>query len=244
MSEHHLKDEAAHLAHEIVEEAEHEVEGTAALLTAEEQPSLLDAMGGPLGVTESSLPSIAFVIAYTAGMETTPAAIVAVAIAAAAGLARIVRRQTVQFAFVGMIGVIISAVLASKTGEARNFFLPGLIANVVYAAIAIGSLLARWPLVGLMVATFAGESGWRENPPRMRAFRNATMIFAVLFVLRLAVQTPLYLANQTAALGTIKTVMGIPLFGLCIWLSWLLLKGTEPEKAPAEAEASAGDDRA
>jgi Protein of unknown function (DUF3159) len=237
MTEHHLRDQAAHLAGEIAHEAEEEVGGTAALLTAEEQPSLLQAMGGPLGAAESGLPSVAFVIAYTAGMETTPAAIVAVAIAAAAGLVRIMRRQTVQFAFAGVLGVVISALVASKTGEARNFFLPGLLANVAYATIAIGSLLLRWPFVGVMVAGFSGEQGWRDNPPRMRAFRNATLVFALIFVVRLAVQVPLYLADATATLGVVKTAMGLPLFGVGVWLSWLMLRGTEPAKPSAATAA-------
>ncbi|MBO9533088.1 MAG: DUF3159 domain-containing protein [Solirubrobacteraceae bacterium] len=208
------------------------------MLTAEEQPSLLEAMGGPYGAAESALPSVAFVIAYTAGLEVTPAAAVAVAIAAVAGVIRIFRRETVQFAFTGIVGVVISALVASKTGEARNFFLPGLLANVAYAAICLGSVAVRWPFVGVLIAGFSGEEGWRDNAPRMRAFRNATLIFGLIFVLRLVVQVPLYLADATAALGVVKTVMGIPLFGIGIWLSWLMLRGTEPPKPGTAAPAA------
>ena len=42
-------------------------------------PSLAEAVGGPLGVAETSLPAVAFVIAYTAsGSDTNMAAAVAV----------------------------------------------------------------------------------------------------------------------------------------------------------------------
>jgi hypothetical protein len=54
----------------------------------------------------------------------------------------------------------------------------------------------------------------------------ATLLWAGLFGLRLAVQVPLYLAGEPAvqALATAKLVMGIPLYGLTLWLTWLLLR--------------------
>ncbi|MFT4036317.1 MAG: DUF3159 domain-containing protein [Patulibacter sp.] len=236
MSEHHLKENATHLAEELVHETEEEVGQTAALLTADEQPSMLDAMGGPLGAAESALPSVAFVVASTAGLPTTSSAIIAVAIAVVAGVARLMRRETVQFALAGIVGVALSAFLASKTGEARNFFLPGLIANSAYAAITLGSVAVRWPFVGVMVAGLTGHEGWRADPVRMRAYRNATLIFATIFLLRLIVQVPLWIADATTTLGIARTVMGLPLFGFGIWLSWLLLRDLDTGKqadAPA-----------
>lgn len=240
MSEHHLRDEAAHLAGDIVHETEQEVEGTAALLTADEQPTMLEAMGGPLGITESALPSVAFVIAYTAGMETTPAALVAVALAAVSAVARVIRKQTPQFAIAGVIGVGISAWIAHRTGEARNFFVLGLVANVAYAAIAFGSIAVRWPLVGVIVAGFGdSQSGWREDPRKMRAYRDASLMWGALFTIRLIVQVPLYIANLPGVLGTVKTIMGLPLFGLGVWLSWLILQRIPEDPAPAAAAIEA-----
>ena len=42
--------------------------------------------------------------------------------------------------------------------------------------------------------------------------------------LRLAVQLPLYLAGGLTALGVARIAMGIPLFAVGIWLSWLILR--------------------
>ena len=47
-----------------------------------------------------------------------------------------------------------------------------------------------------------------------------------LFSLRLAVQLPLYLAGAVVALGVARVAMGIPLFVVGAWLSWLVLKRT------------------
>ena len=44
-----------------------------------------------------------------------------------------------------------------------------------------------------------------------------------VFLLRLAVQLPLYLAGALLALGVAKTAMGLPIFLVAIWLTYLVL---------------------
>ncbi len=258
MSEHHLRDEAAHLAEEVVHEAEAEVRGTAALLKGDQAPNLLDAMGGPLGMAESGMPVVSFVIATTAGAETKTAAIIAVAVALVAALARLARRQTPQFAIAGLVGVGISAWIASRTGDARTFYLPSLLINVGYGSACLISIAVGRPLIGFFVA---GIEPWWKDPHQLRTFRTATFMWVALFVLRLVVQVPLYLAKSATILGTVKLAMGYPLFGVWIWLTWLLLRragivGGAPTDAPetsdsepapaaavAAAEAAPGEER-
>jgi hypothetical protein len=68
-----------------------------------------------------------------------------------------------------------------------------------------------------------------------------------MFVLRLLVQLPLYAADAVTALGAARLAMGVPLFGLTVWLSWLVLRGV-PTATPAGqqdgAQAVAADDLA
>src|SRR5687767_4719723 len=67
----------------------------AADLTSDKPPSLVDAVGGPLGVAESALPAAAFVLTYTiSGQDTRAAVIAAVALGVIFAVARIVRGQT------------------------------------------------------------------------------------------------------------------------------------------------------
>jgi hypothetical protein len=190
-------------------------------------PSLANAIGGPLGAAETSLPSVAFVVAYTAsGSDTNTAAIVAVVLALVLTVARLARRQSPQYALSGLVGVGFAAFVATHTGKAENFFLPGLIANTAYAAVFLISALVRWPVVGLIVANLDGESAseWRSDRVRMRAFTLASWLWAGIFLLRLAVQLPMYLAGAVVALGVAKTAMGYPLFGLGLWLTWLIVR--------------------
>ena len=195
-------------------------------LTSDRPPSIADAVGGPLGVAESALPAAAYVLTYTiSGQDTTAALIVAVGLGVVFGIARLVRRQTVQFALAGIAGLALSAYVVSRTGRAEDFFLPGLLANAGYALAYLISIVVRWPLLGVIVATLrGGDMSWRQDPKQMRDFSRASWVWVVLFALRLAVQLPLYLAGALTALGVARIAMGIPLFAVGIWLSWLILR--------------------
>jgi len=198
----------------------------AADLTSERPPSLVDAVGGPLGVAESALPAAAFVLTYTiSGQDTRAAVIAAVALGVLFGVARVVRGQTVQFALAGLAGLGLSAYVVSRTGKAEDFFLPGLLANAGYALAYLISIAVRWPLLGIIVASLrGGDMSWRKDPEQLRAYSRASWIWVALFSLRLSVQLPLYLASALTALGVARIAMGIPLFAVGIWLSWLILR--------------------
>ncbi|MGH2942793.1 MAG: DUF3159 domain-containing protein [Solirubrobacteraceae bacterium] len=199
-------------------------------------PSLAEAVGGPLGMAETSLPAVAFVVAYTAsGSDTNTAAIVAVGLALVLSFARLVRRESPVHALSGLIGVGFAAFIATRSGRAEDFFLPGLLANAAYAAAFLVSLAVRRPLVGIIVTKLDGEGDeWRTDPLRVRAFVRATWLWAGLFLTRLVVQLPLYLAGAVVALGVAKTAMGLPLFGVGLWLTWLLVRR---HRVPAAVQA-------
>ena len=195
-------------------------------LTTDRPPSIADAVGGPLGVAESVVPAAAYVLTYTvSGQDTTISLIVAVGLGVLFGVARLIRRQTVQFALAGIAGLALSAYVVSRTGRAADFFLPGLLANAGYALAYLISIIVRWPLLGVIVATLrGGDMSWRKDPRQVRDFSRASWVWVVLFSLRLAVQLPLYIADAVTALGVARIAMGIPLFAVGIWLSWLILR--------------------
>ena len=196
-------------------------------MTSARPPSLADAVGGPLGVAESALPAAAFVTTYTiSGQDTEAALIAAIALGVIFGVARIVRGKTVQFALAGLGGLALSAYVVSQTGNAEDFFLPGLLANA--------ALRARVPDLDPRALAAArhhrrercGARHELAQGPGAGAPRTAARAGSgsALFSLRLAVQLPLYLADALTALGVARIAMGIPLFAVGIWLSWLILR--------------------
>ena len=199
--------------------------------------TIAEAVGGPLGMAETAAPAIAFVVAYTiSGSDTNTAAAVAVGLAVMLAVARLVRRESPRHALSGLIGVGFAAFIATRSGKAEDFFLPGLLFNAAYASALLISIAVRWPLIGVIITKLDGEdNSWRDDPRRVRAYRLATWLWVGLFSLRLLVQLPLYLAQEVVALGIARTAMGLPVFALGLWLSWLLVRGVRPAPAPAQA---------
>jgi hypothetical protein len=180
-------------------------------------------------MAENVAPAIAFVLAYTlSGSDTNVSAGVAVGLALVLAVARLARRQSPRHAIAGLVGVAVAGFVATRSGRAEDFFLPGLIANAGYGSAFVVSILVRRPLVGYIVTQFDGSQAtrWREDPLRMRAFNRATALWAGLFATRLLVQLPLYLAGAVVALGIARTAMGLPVFALGLWLSYLLVRRT------------------
>jgi Protein of unknown function (DUF3159) len=198
-----------------------------------EPPGMLQALGGPLGIVETSIPPVAFVAVYGfTGTET--AATVALAVVVVLSAVRLARRESPAQALSGLIGVGFAAFVAARSGKAENFFLPGLLANAAYASAFLISIAVRRPLVGIIVGHLDGEGdGWRDDPRRVRAFTRASWMWAGLFAARLVAQLPLYLAGAVVALGVARTAMGLPLFALGLWLTYRLVRRSAP--APAEA---------
>ena len=187
---------------------------------------LTEAVGGPLGVAEATLPFIAFTIAWTAAdHDVVLGAVVAVAISATLATVRLAKGESTQFAISGLVGVAIGAIVASRTGEASSFFLPGILINCAWLTAYLVSIAIRRPLLGFFISKLTGEGdAWRTDRKRMRAYSRASWIWVGLFALRLLIQVPLYLSDAVAPLAAARVVTGLPLFALGLWLSYLLLR--------------------
>ncbi len=184
---------------------------------------LSNAVGGWQGVIDSGLPAAVFLVVYAVtDSALRPALIAALVAAALIAVWRIVRREKLRQIVGGLFGVAFSAWLAARTGQAENFFLPGLIINAAYGTAFVISNLVRWPLVGLLVGALTGQksSEWRVDNDLRRAYAATTWLWAGMFFLRLVVQVPLYLAGWVGPLGIAKLAMGWPLFLLTAWITY------------------------
>ncbi|HYF28085.1 MAG TPA: DUF3159 domain-containing protein [Baekduia sp.] len=187
---------------------------------------LSEALGGKTGIAESSLPAGAFAVAYAAsGSELELSAGIALGVGGVLTLLRLHRRETLQYALAGLFGVALAAFVATRTGRAEDFYLPGLLLNAGYAAGYAISIAVRYPLIGVLLGAVSGEGlKWRKDPHRVRAYSRASWIFVAVFSLRLAVQLPLYLAGEVVVLGVARVAMGLPLFVAGLWLCYLSLR--------------------
>ena len=65
--------------------------------------------------------------------------------------------------------------------------------------------------------------GWMDDGGLRRAYTRITVLWIVVFALRLIIQVPLYVDDNVALLGTARLIMGIPFWALAIWVSYLLI---------------------
>jgi hypothetical protein len=196
--------------------------------------SILANFGGKRGLTEAGLPSVVFIVVYTATRSLNTSLWSAVAVAAVLTVVRLAQRDKLQHAMSGLFGVVVCAAFAKYTGQAKNFYLPGVLMQIGEGILFSVSALVRWPLVGVIIGPITGEMmAWREHPERLRVFTIATWLLVGMFALRVAIEVPLYLANQLTALGAAKVVLGYPLYIAVLFVCWRVIK-----KAPLPAQAS------
>jgi hypothetical protein len=185
-------------------------------------------LGGVRGLVESSIPVFVFVLANILG-GLRPAMYAAVGTAVAIGVYRLARRESVRHAVNGLFGIFIGVAFAWKTGEARDFYLPGILLSVGNAAAMLVSVVIRRPLVGWVWSVVAGggSTRWREEPSLLRTFGWLTVLWAGVYLLKVGVQTGLYLANQVNALGVARLALGYPPYLLLLAVTvWAVRRAT------------------
>lgn len=184
---------------------------------------VLATIGGWRGLIESVLPSAVFLVMFTLTGELWGAGIGAVAVAAVFSVLRLIQRQSPVQALAGLAAVALCVVVALNTGEARDFYVWGFITNAVYIVVLSISVLVGWPLLGVVFGLIRGEGlEWRASAARRRRYGLATWFVVTALALRLIVQVPLYLSENLVALGTTRLAMGLPLYGLALWMAWLV----------------------
>jgi hypothetical protein len=204
-------------------------------VTTSPSTQLEQAIGGWRGAIESGAPAVAFLLAYQFGSHDLSLAIkAAAAVAVVAAVLRIVRKGSLQFVISGVIGVAISAWLVSRTGQAKDYFVPGLLTNAGWGIAYLVSVLVRYPLIGILVGSLEGEPlKWVRDLDRRRAASLATWCWVGLFGGRLLIELPLYFSGALNALGAAKLLLGWPPYVLVVWISYRLMRPWY-RSAPAE----------
>jgi hypothetical protein len=207
--------------------------------------AILEQMGGVSGLIYSSLPVLVFVpISSIFGL--TPAIISALAVAALILVWRIARKESVQPAISGFMGVGICALIAYIVGESKGYFLYGIWMSLFWAVAFLLSVLIRRPVVGYIWSWVNGhDRGWRNVRRAVLVFDVATITWVLVFASRFVVQRHLYDADETGWLATARIAMGWPLTAVAALATYLAIRSAQRAIAAntpaAEEEAPAAD---
>ena len=198
----------------------------------EDKDKVLSALGGKRGLIDSGLPALLFLIVFNiSGKDVNAALYAAVSLSILLTLLRLIKRETIQHAFSGLIGVGICALISKRTGNAADFYLPGLWINAAYGLLYAITNLVKWPILGVILGPILGENLlWRKDPARLNAYIKAGWLWVAMFAARLVVQYPLYKSGNINLLGTARLLMGYPLFILTAWGTWQILRNTPTTK--------------
>ena len=186
------------------------------------EPTLLEQMGGLSGLVSATLPVIVL-IPVNNFFGLGPALAAALGVAVAIAIWRVLRKETLQPAISGLLGVALCAAIAWFTGDAKGYFLYGIWMSLALCIAAVLSILFRWPAVGVIWKGINGEEmQWQKITPARRAYAIATGGWAVIFLARFIVQRAIYDADATTALGVTRILMGWPLTllvtALTVWM--------------------------
>ncbi|WP_030489359.1 DUF3159 domain-containing protein [Micromonospora chokoriensis] len=194
---------------------------------------MADQLGGWRGLVESSIPVVVFVLANIIG-ELKPAVIASVSVAVLIAGLRLAQRRPIRHAVNGLFGVGIGAAIAWRTGDERDFYLPGILYGIGYGIALLISAAIRQPLVGWIwsVLVAKGRSEWRDDPKLVRVFTQLTVLWGVVWLAKVGVQAGLYLAHQDTALGVARLALGYPPYALLLLITVWTVRRVTRESQP------------
>ena len=199
----------------------------------EDRDKVLAAFGGKKGLIDSGIPAVIFLVVFNITDLLNSALFASIAVSAILTIIRLARRDTIQHALSGFIGVLICAWFANRTGNASDLYIPKLLTNLGYGTFYLIGNLVGWPILGLVLGPILGENlKWRNHPERKRAYALASWLWVAMFFTRIAVQYPIYRSGNVNLLGTVNLAMGYPLFIATAYGSWMVLKNAP--KLPTE----------
>lgn len=206
---------------------------------------MLTGLGGWTGMIIAAVPTVVFVVVNAvAGLRSGVVSAVAAALVLTAY--RLARRQSTQQALNGLFGVLIAAIIAARTGQARGYFLVGIWSSFAYGAVFLVSMVVRRPLVGAVWEFLDPTSEellrgrpWQRQPVLMRGYLLATLAATAIFAARAVVQLSLFQHNSTGWLAAARIAMGYPLTIAALGLAWFLVR-----RARRLLAAQAGIDQA
>jgi hypothetical protein len=204
---------------------------------------VMEQLGGLPGLIYSSLPVLVFVgTSRLLGLSAAVGA--AIGTATLILLWRLIRRDSVQPAVSGLVGVAVCALIAYMLGQSKGYFLLGIWSSLFWAAVFGVSILARRPVIGYIWSWFHGhDRAWRDVRRAVYAFDVATLTWVLVFAARFVVQRLLYESDHTGWLVVARIAMGWPLTAVAAVVTYLVIRVAQRavEAATVIAPAAAAD---
>ncbi len=146
----------------------------------------------------------------------------ALGIAVLFSIYRLIKRQPVRYALGGVGAVLLAVIIASITGRAEAYFLPGIIIGLLTVVLCAVSLILKRPLVAFTsYITRRWPLNWYWHPRVRPAYSEVTLAWAIFFGLRTFLQFELFQDQAASSLGIFQILSGWPATILLLIASYL-----------------------
>jgi hypothetical protein len=126
-------------------------------------------------------------------------------------LLRLFRHESPVYALGGLGAVGLAAVFIQVGGDSAGFFLPGLITGSITVLLCIISVAANRPLVAWTShLTRRWPREWYWHRKVLPAYNEVTIVWGVVFALRLWMEFSLYQQGDVDSLGLVRLFLGWP----------------------------------
>jgi len=184
----------------------------------EELQSVLTGRGNWL---DTILPPVLFILLNTF-LGFNYAVLGALGIAVIFSIYRLLKRQSVRYAFGGFGGVLLAVAIALFTGRAEGYFLPGIITSVFTVILCVVSVIFKRPLVAFTsYIARRWPLDWYWHPQVRPAYSEVTLAWALFFGLRTFLQFELFQDQAANSLGLFQLLSGWPATILLLIASYL-----------------------
>ena len=146
----------------------------------------------------------------------------ALGVATFLGIIRSMKKQKAFYALTGWLGVALAGGFALLANNATNYFLPGIISNVVFVLAILISLMIGKPMAALASHLTRGwtlQWFWRDDIKP--AYREVTWMWLTLILMRTLLQIYLFLQDSVVELVWVNTLLGLPFTIFILLLSYI-----------------------
>jgi hypothetical protein len=130
-----------------------ETDGVSGPGTVEElvRSRLKQQMGGARGSLEATIPTVVFVVVWTATHDFRLALGVSVGAVALLLVLRMLQGQSPKFVLSSVFALALAAFFVHRSGRAQDAYLPGILYSAALGSLTLLSVVVRWPLLGFVV---------------------------------------------------------------------------------------------
>lgn len=159
---------------------------------------------------DALLPPLLFVLIQSR-TSLVSAIISAIGLSLIIGVLRMLKRQSIKYAFGGLVTVLIASGFAIFADNASNYYLPGILSTTFLLVLMLISLLFDRPLAAYVSHLTRGWTlAWFWRSDIKPAYREVTLFWVSMFALNAGLQWFFYIQGDLIQLAWITTLLGLP----------------------------------